>query len=76
MSAKIKYQDCTCTDGKQFNNADPTSGQFHPCEDCDYHDHDRCDCTPDTLCRGHRRTETIRAKLRLVSSRAIVLNGE
>lgn len=33
---KISYENCTCTEGKCYNNADETSGQWDYCEECDY----------------------------------------
>jgi len=32
----IKYEDCSCDEGRIWNNADDTSGQFHECSNCDY----------------------------------------
>lgn len=30
------YIDCSCEEGKCFNNADPTSGQWVECMECDF----------------------------------------
>lgn len=31
---KIKREDCDCTDGLVYNNADPTSNMRHECGKC------------------------------------------
>jgi hypothetical protein len=36
MKKIIGYEECTCTDGRHYNNGDPLSGQWVECEDCDY----------------------------------------
>lgn len=35
-SAKIPHADCSCDEGKHWNNADPESGQWVECLDCDW----------------------------------------
>lgn len=32
---KITYAECHCDEGRVYNNADPNSGMYHLCEECD-----------------------------------------
>jgi len=31
---KISYIECSCDEGRVYNNADPNSGMYHLCEEC------------------------------------------
>ena len=35
---KISYENCTCTEGKDYKGGDPENAQWVQCEKCDYWD--------------------------------------